>query len=160
MRAFSYIAFSLTLALAFCLCLPNDLSFTIMWMSSVFVGLPLLIADVIALVYLIRHRNDRGTKGVWGIRPPVSRRQSCLGRELKYWWLLWPAWWLLCLFNILSCNLLSSPWIVPLLSPENVVKCGHFPGIVVNSWSTKTGSSLRSWQYHLHIHPAIAVHIF
>ena len=42
----------------------------------------------------------------------------CLGRELNNWWLL-------CLFNILSCNLLSSPWIVPLLSPENVVKCGQ-----------------------------------
>lgn len=65
MRVFSYIAFSLTLALAFCWCLPNDLSFTVMWMSSVFVGLPLLIADVIALVYLIRHRNDRGTKGLF-----------------------------------------------------------------------------------------------
>ena len=26
-----------------------------------------------------------GSRRVWGIRPPVSRRQSCLGRELRCW---------------------------------------------------------------------------
>ena len=64
MKTFSYIALSLTLALAFCLWLPNNLSFTIIWMGAAFLGLPLLIADVIALIYLIRHRKEKGVKGL------------------------------------------------------------------------------------------------
>ena len=64
MKIFSYIVLSLTLALAFCLWLPNDLSFPIIWLSSVFLVAPLLIADIIALVYLIRHWKDKGTKGL------------------------------------------------------------------------------------------------
>ena len=65
MKSFSYIAFSLTLALALCLWLPNELSFPVIWLSTVFVGIPLLIANIIALVYLIRHRKDPGTKGLF-----------------------------------------------------------------------------------------------
>lgn len=64
MKTFSYIALSLTLALAFCLWLPNNLSFPIIWMGTAFLGLPLLIADVIALVYLIRHWREKGVKGL------------------------------------------------------------------------------------------------
>ena len=64
MKTFSYIALSLTLALAFCLWLPSNLSFTIIWMGTAFLGLPLLIADVIALIYLIRHRKEKGVKGL------------------------------------------------------------------------------------------------
>ena len=64
MKTFSYIALSLTLALAFCLWLPNNLSFTILWMGTAFLSLPLLIADVIALIYLIRHRKENCVKGL------------------------------------------------------------------------------------------------
>ena len=66
MKTFSYIALSLTLALAlaFCLWLPSNLSFTIFWRGAAFLGLPLLIADVIALIYLIRHRKEKGVKGL------------------------------------------------------------------------------------------------
>ena len=64
MKTFSYIALSLTLALAFCLWLPNNLSFAIIWMGAAFLSLPLLIADVIALIYLIRHRKEKGIKGL------------------------------------------------------------------------------------------------
>lgn len=64
MKTFSYISLSLTLALAFCLWLPNDLSFPIIWMSSAFLGIPLLIADLIVLVYLIRHWREKGVKGL------------------------------------------------------------------------------------------------
>lgn len=64
MKTFSYIALSLTLALAFCLWLPNSLSFSIIWLGTAFLGLPLLIADVIALIYLIRHRKEKGVKGL------------------------------------------------------------------------------------------------
>jgi len=64
MKTFSYIALSLTLALAFCLWLPNSLAFTALWMGTAYFGLPLLIADVIALIYLIRHRKEKGVKGL------------------------------------------------------------------------------------------------
>ena len=64
MKTFSYIALSLTLALAICLWLPNNLSFTILWMGTAFLSLPLLIADVIALIYLIRHRKENCVKGL------------------------------------------------------------------------------------------------
>ena len=64
MKAFSYIALSLTLALVFCLWLPNNLSFTVTWMGVAVLGLPLLIADIIALIYLIRHRKEKGVKGL------------------------------------------------------------------------------------------------
>ena len=64
MKTFSYISLSLTLALAFCLWLPNELSFPIIWMSSAFIGIPLLIADLIVLVYLIRHWKEKGVKGL------------------------------------------------------------------------------------------------
>jgi len=64
MKTFSYISLSLTLALAFCLWLPNAVSFPIMWMSTAFLGIPLLIADVIVLVYLIRHWKEKGVKGL------------------------------------------------------------------------------------------------
>ena len=33
-------------------------------MGTAFLGLPLLIADVIALIYLIRHRKEKGVKGL------------------------------------------------------------------------------------------------
>lgn len=64
MKAFSYIALSLTLALVFCLWLPNNLSFTVTWMGVAVLGLPLLIADIIALIFLIRHRKEKGVKGL------------------------------------------------------------------------------------------------
>ena len=64
MKVFSYIVLSLTLLLAFCLWLPNDLSFTILWLSTAFLGIPLLIADIIAVVYLVRHRKEKGSKGL------------------------------------------------------------------------------------------------
>ena len=64
MKTFSYIALSLTLVLALCLWLPNSLSFSIIWLGTAFLGLPLLIADVIALIYLIRHRKKKGVKGL------------------------------------------------------------------------------------------------
>lgn len=64
MKTFSYIALSLTLALALCLWLPNNLSFTIIWTGAAFLGLPLLIADIIALIYLIRHWREKGVKGL------------------------------------------------------------------------------------------------
>ena len=58
----------------------------------------------------------RPTQGVWGIRPPVSRRQQaqkeqrvtllflCLGRELRYWWLLCIHCWL---FKVIVLNELT-----------------------------------------------------
>ena len=64
MKAFSYIVLSLTLLLAFCLWLPNDLSFTILWLSTAVLGIPLLIADIIAVVYLVRHWKEKGSKGL------------------------------------------------------------------------------------------------
>lgn len=64
MKTFSYIALSLTLALAFCLWLPNKISFAVIWMGTVFLGLPLLIADIVALIYLFRHRKEKGVKGL------------------------------------------------------------------------------------------------
>lgn len=64
MKTFSYIVFSLTLLLAFCLWLPNHLSFTILWLSTAFLAIPLLIADIIAVVYLVRHRKEKGSKGL------------------------------------------------------------------------------------------------
>ena len=64
MKTFSYIVFSLTLLLAFCLWLPNELSFTIIWLSTAFLAIPLLIADLVAFIYLVRHRRDKGSKGL------------------------------------------------------------------------------------------------
>ena len=64
MKTFSYISLSLSLALALCLWLPNKLSFTVIWMSSAFLGIPLLIADLIVLVYLVRHWKEKGVKGL------------------------------------------------------------------------------------------------
>jgi len=64
MKTFSYIVLSLTLLLAFCLWFPNYLSFTILWLSTAYLGIPLLIADIIAVVYLVRHRKEKGSKGL------------------------------------------------------------------------------------------------
>ena len=64
MKTFAYIVFSLTLLLAFCLWLPNELSFTIIWLSTAFLAIPLLIADLVAFIYLVRHRRDKGSKGL------------------------------------------------------------------------------------------------
>ena len=76
MKTFSYIALSLTLALAFCLWLPNNLSFTILWMGTAFLSLPLLIADVIALIYLIRHRKENCVKGLVALRELIQYAES------------------------------------------------------------------------------------
>ena len=76
MKTFSYIALSLTLALAFCLWLPNNLSFTILWMGTAFLSLPLLIADVIALIYLIRHRKENCVKGLDDLRELIQYAES------------------------------------------------------------------------------------
>ena len=66
MRTFSLISLSITLALAFVLWLPNEWSFTIIWLS--FFILPiLLIADLVALVHLIRHRKEKGAKWLAGL---------------------------------------------------------------------------------------------
>ena len=64
MKTFSYIVFSLTLLLAFCLWLPNEYSFTILWLSTFYIGIPLLIADIVAFAYLVRHRNEKGSRGL------------------------------------------------------------------------------------------------
>ncbi|MBR4774794.1 MAG: hypothetical protein IK008_01695, partial [Bacteroidales bacterium] len=64
MKTFSYIVFSLTLLLAFCLWLPNSISFTILWLSTTFLGIPLLIADIVAFAYLVRHWKEKGSKGL------------------------------------------------------------------------------------------------
>ena len=66
MRTFSFISLSITLALAFVLWLPNEWSFTIIWLS--FFILPiLLIADLAALVHLIRHRKGKAAKWLTGL---------------------------------------------------------------------------------------------
>ena len=66
MRTFSFISLSITLILAFVLWLPNELSFTILWLS--FIILPdLLIADLVAIVYLIRHRKGKAAKWLAGL---------------------------------------------------------------------------------------------
>ena len=66
MRTFSLISLSITLALAFVLWLPNEWSFTIIWLS--FFILPvLLIADLVALVYLIRHRKEKAARWLAGL---------------------------------------------------------------------------------------------
>jgi hypothetical protein len=66
MRTFSFISLSITLALAFVLWLPNEWSFTIIWLS--FFILPiLLIADLMALVYLIRNRKEKAAKWLAGL---------------------------------------------------------------------------------------------
>ena len=77
--------------------------------------------------------------------------------------------WLLCLFNILSCNLLPSPWIVPLLSPENVVKCGQLQKTwsnVVKSFFQVSPSAItkirtaivkRFAKFHAESHPILAL---
>ena len=64
------------------------------------------------------------------------------------------------IFKFLSHNGLAIVQEPTQQSPENVVKCGQFPGIVVKTWSTKTGNYLRFLQCHRHIHPARVVHIF
>ena len=64
MKTLSYISLSLTLLLAIFLWLPDKVSFPIIWMSSAFLWIPLLIADLIALVYLIRHWKEKGVKGL------------------------------------------------------------------------------------------------
>ena len=61
MKVFSYIALSITLALAFATWLPGRYALTIIMYSSF--ALPfLLIADLAAVVYLIRHRKEKATK--------------------------------------------------------------------------------------------------
>lgn len=63
MKIFSYITLALTLALAFALWLPNNLAFTVFW--AVLLYLPILaITDLIAIIYLIRHRKDKAAKGL------------------------------------------------------------------------------------------------
>ena len=63
MKIFSYITLGLTLALAFTLWLSNDLAFTIFW--TVILYLPILaITDLIAIIYLIRHRKDKAAKSL------------------------------------------------------------------------------------------------
>lgn len=64
MKTLSYISLSLTLLLAIFLWLPDKVSFPIIWMSSAFLWIPLLIADLIALVFLIRHWKEKGVKGL------------------------------------------------------------------------------------------------
>ena len=66
MRTFSFISLSITLALAFVLWLPNELSFPILWLSSIILPI-LLIADIIAIVHLIRHRKDKAAKWLTGL---------------------------------------------------------------------------------------------
>jgi hypothetical protein len=66
MRTISYISLSLTLAWAFCLWLPNNLAFAIIWFSSFL--LPFLIAgDVFAIYYMCRHWKEKGVKGLAGL---------------------------------------------------------------------------------------------
>ena len=63
MKIFSYVTLALTLALAFTLWLSNDLAFTIFWTVVLF--LPVLaITDLIAIIYLIRHRKDKAAKSL------------------------------------------------------------------------------------------------
>ena len=64
MKAFSYIVLSLTLALVCCIWLPDNLNFKVVWLSTAFLGLPLLIADIIAVIYLIRSWKKKGVKGL------------------------------------------------------------------------------------------------
>ena len=66
MRTFSFISLSITLALAFVLWLPNELSFPILWLSSILLPI-LLIADLAALVHLIRHRKEKAAKWLAGL---------------------------------------------------------------------------------------------
>ena len=61
MKVFSYIALSITLALAFATWLPGRYALTIIMYAS-FVLPFLLIADVAAIVYLIRHRKEKAAK--------------------------------------------------------------------------------------------------
>jgi hypothetical protein len=66
MRTFSFISLSITLALAFILWLPNEWSFPIIWLSFFFLPI-LLIADLVALIYLIRHRKEKVAKWLAGL---------------------------------------------------------------------------------------------
>ena len=66
MKTFSFISLSITLALAFVLWLPNELSFTILWLSSVLLPI-LLITDLAAIVYLVRHRKEKAAKWLTGL---------------------------------------------------------------------------------------------
>ena len=61
MKTFSYISLSITLALAFATWLPGRYALTIIMYSS-FVLPFLLIADIAAIVYLIRHRKEKAVK--------------------------------------------------------------------------------------------------
>ena len=61
MKVFSYIALSITLALAFVTWLPGRYAWTIIMYSSFLLPF-LLIADVAAIVYLIRHWKGKGGK--------------------------------------------------------------------------------------------------
>ena len=61
MKVFSYIALSITLALAFVTWLPGRYAWTIIMYSSFLLPF-LLIADVAAIVYLIRHWKGKGAK--------------------------------------------------------------------------------------------------
>lgn len=61
MKVFSYIVLSITLALVFATWLPGRYALTIIMYSS-FVLPFLLIADLAAVVYLIRHRKEKAAK--------------------------------------------------------------------------------------------------
>ena len=61
MKTFSYISLSITLALAFATWLPGRYALTIIMYSSVVLPF-LLIADIAAIVYLIRHRKEKAAK--------------------------------------------------------------------------------------------------
>ena len=61
MKVFSYISLSITLALAIATWFPGRYAWTIIMYSSF--ALPfLLIADLAAIAYLIRHRKEKGAK--------------------------------------------------------------------------------------------------
>ena len=66
MRTFSFISLSITLVLAFVLWLPNEWSFTIIWLSFFFLPI-LLIADIVAIVHLIRHPKGKAAKWLAGL---------------------------------------------------------------------------------------------
>lgn len=66
MKALSYISLTLTLALAFCLWLPDNPGFIIALFST-YIWPLLLIGDILALVYILKHRKERSIQGLVGL---------------------------------------------------------------------------------------------
>ena len=66
MKVVSYFSLILTLVWAFCLWLPNDPGFMLVWSSTIVLPL-LLIGDVLALVYILKHRKERSIRGLVGL---------------------------------------------------------------------------------------------